>query len=84
MYVVFKYNNCGTWTECAVCHEHERADVGMEPFLEGTWDWVCFECLEKVLPGGQRALEVIRAADAEREEREHLLSGPAGGDAFPF
>jgi hypothetical protein len=68
--IAFKYNNCCTWTRCAVCGQVDRPDVGPMSVVEGTWNWVCYTCLEKCLPGGQAALNALLDAYVVRADRE--------------
>jgi hypothetical protein len=80
--IEFKYNNCGAWTKCAVCAEIDRADVGFQAFIQGTYDWLCYECLEKCLPGGQAALNALmKAENAAFEQRSRAESSEANAES---
>lgn len=40
-----KPNNCASNDPCAICGQRCDPDVGLEPFIAGTWNLVCHDCL---------------------------------------
>ena len=42
-----------------MCGHGGDADPGYAPFVDGTWDWVCYECFENGLPERAHALALF-------------------------
>ncbi len=43
---VIKFNNTGSYADCLVCGGVTDLEVGAEIFNEGSYDWICDNCLE--------------------------------------
>jgi len=46
--IVIGYNSFVTSEQCAICWEHIEPDIGPAPFVKGTGQIVCYDCLDEV------------------------------------
>ena len=79
-----KYNNAAKNNPCDICGGRCDPWVGPEVFVEGTWGLVCDDCAHKLAPELFAAVQLARAAEADKRacaELDVLLDQDASDEA---
>jgi ribosomal protein L37AE/L43A len=69
--LVIKLNNTSMRENCALCGFSDKANIGPAIFVEGTWNFVCDGCAQRVAP---ELYEIVCDWQRAEEQRLKILS----------